>query len=696
MELMKLTRDSVAATVEAQSDIGKSAFDTQTLRKAICALTGARITILLSLPDETIGAPEQKPVLSSDSSLSLDRLDFERLVQLCVGASGYGVVSQDDDSGSLGLLLEQVQAQTCLIWPLRTETRLIGLLLLFDLPDRDLDSFRGQLQGCASLLESYLVKSEMLMQKEKQIQAAQKELSSASERYRRILELNPIGIQIYTLAQDGQLRLESSNLAADRILDIELDELLGEPIEEVFASLQKNVDLQNEEISLRAKECALGGISWSNQLSILEDGRTKQALELHIYQAAAGSVVVALQDLTPRFQVQEQLLLSQKMESVGRLAGGIAHDFNNLLGAIVGYADLMLVDMEADNPLRADLSEISAISRRASELTKQLLTFSRRQVLQEKTVSLNEILGGLESMLRRLIGEDIELVVRQSPGLGAVRADPGQIEQLIMNLVVNARDAMPNGGVLRIETEDIEYDKVNVAFRPTLKPGRYVMLQVTDTGLGMDRKTRQQIFEPFFTTKEQGKGTGLGLSTAYGIASRAGGTITVQSELNRGATFQVYLPRVSTKAHTSREESTGEIKRGAETIMLVEDEGILRGLGRRMLNHLGYRVLVANDGDQALQLSKNHPDRIDLLLTDVVMPKVDGQKLADQMAQSRPGMKVLFMSGYLDGPQQRLNVIRGNAFIQKPFSTATLAAKIRQILDQGPAYQPSQEGEQSL
>jgi PAS domain S-box-containing protein len=394
-------------------------------------------------------------------------------------------------------------------------------------------------------------------------------------------------------------------------------------------------------------------------------------------------VLAILRDVSERQRLEAQLLQSQKMESVGRLAGGVAHDFNNLLGVITGYGDLLLHEIGPGHPSHRRVVEIRKAADRAASLTRQLLAFSRKQVLQLRVLDLNAVVAGIEPMLRRLIGEHIELITALDNGVGRVKADLGQMEQVIANLAVNARDAMPRGGKLLIETGNVELDAVYAATRADARPGPHVMLAVSDTGHGMDAEVLGHMFEPFYTTKAPGLGTGLGLATVYGIVRQLGGQVMVYSEVERGTSFKIYLPRLEAAADQLQvAAAAGPPPGGTETVLLVEDEPALRVLVEEILTKGGYHVLQNEKPEAALALAASHGGAIDLVLTDVIMPNMSGRQMADALRLGRPGIRVLFMSGYTDDAISHHGILEpGTHFLEKPFTADGLLRKIREVLE---------------
>jgi PAS domain S-box-containing protein len=408
-----------------------------------------------------------------------------------------------------------------------------------------------------------------------------------------------------------------------------------------------------------------------------EEAEARHAIEAKHEHEARERAEAALR------QSEEQLRQAQKMEAVGRLAGGVAHDFNNVLSVILTYAEVLLGDLQQNDPVRGDLDEIRKAALRAADLTRQLLLFSRQQVPVTKVVDLNDLLSNMDKMLQRILGEDVELVTVRGPTRVRVRVDPSHIEQVVMNLVVNARDAMPQGGKLTIETATVVLDDAYTQNHIPAKPGRHVMLAVTDTGSGMDKDTQARIFEPFFTTKEKSKGTGLGLSTVFGIVQQSGGNIWVYSEINKGTTFKIYLPQVDAEVDVTRPVPALATLDGTETILLVEDQDQVRAVVHAILRRHGYRVLVAQNAGEALLVCEQYAEPIHLLLTDVVMPRMSGPELAMRLAASRQDMKIVYMSGYTDDSVVRHGVLdTGVAYLQKPLTPSSLAKKIREVLDE--------------
>jgi two-component system, cell cycle sensor histidine kinase and response regulator CckA len=506
---------------------------------------------------------------------------------------------------------------------------------------------------------------------------AEEAMRETNRSLRALIDAFPLAV----VTLDADSRVTGWNPAAERLLGWAEAEVLGRPYPLV---------LPEQEAEHRAMlRAALDGQSFDGREVRRQrrDGRPVDlafwSARLHESEHDAEHVVGVYIDITERKQLEEQLRQSQKMEAVGRLAGGIAHDFNNLLTAVKGNAEMLLFD-ELAPATAAGLEEIRRAAIRAAGLTRQLLAFSRKQVLQPEVLDLNGAIREMHSMLRRLIGEDIELSATLDPALGAIRADPGQVEQVILNLVVNARDAMPTGGVLEFDTRNVELSAHAAARLGGLAPGRYARLTVTDTGHGMDPATRLRVFEPFFTTKEQGKGTGLGLSTVFGIVQQSGGHVGVQSEPGRGSVFHVYLPCVDESPTPEAVVAPPQAVRagaGAGTVLLVEDEPAVRTLAEKVLRRQGYHVLSAADGEAALRLVDAHPDAIDLLLTDVVMPGLSGPAVAERLLALRPHTPVVFMSGYAGDTILHHGLAdTGHAFIEKPFTVDGLARAVAAAL----------------
>ena len=509
--------------------------------------------------------------------------------------------------------------------------------------------------------------------------AAELALQRSESRYRELVENAAYGI--YRSTPDGRFLSANPALVAMLGYDSEAS-LLGLDIaRDVYVNSAERADLVAEYADVeRGPEV---DTLWKRK-----DGR-------HVTVRLTGRPVLHdgevryfdmfVEDVTERRSLENQLLQSQKIETVGRLAGGIAHDFNNILTAVLGYSEMLLGELGPDDVRRLEVDEIRKAAARAAELTRQLLAFSRKQILQPVTVDLNACLTGVSSLLRRLLGEDVSIALSLDPRTSLVTVDPGQIEQVVINLAVNARDAMPHGGLLTIATRDIELDDAFAQAHIGAKAGPHVMLAVSDTGTGMPPDVVAKIFEPFFTTKGHEKGTGLGLATVYGIVKQSGGTIWVESEVNRGSTFTVYLPRSCEPVPAAVSDSgwrTVDTRHGGETILLVEDDPGVRALTHTVLMRLGYRVLSAARGDEALAVAQQVPERIHLLLTDVVMPQMSGRELALRLGDLRPDVSVLYMSGYTDDAIVHHGVLdEETAFLQKPFTRESLASAIRTVLD---------------
>jgi two-component system, cell cycle sensor histidine kinase and response regulator CckA len=414
-----------------------------------------------------------------------------------------------------------------------------------------------------------------------------------------------------------------------------------------------------------------------------EAGRIRRVVATYAF-VPPDLVLVHVDDVTDLRRAEEQLRIAQRLEAVGRLAGGVAHDFNNVLSVILSYAEFAIASVKEGDPLRDDLVRIHQAAARAAALTRQLLAFGRKQLLEPVVIAPNDVVSSMQSMMRRLIGEDIDLGFVLAADVGNVEADTSQLEQVLMNLVVNARDAMPLGGRITVETSNVELDAPYAEQHAGVRPGSYVALSIADTGSGMDAETKARLFDPFFTTKEAGKGTGLGLSTVYGIVKQSGGHIAVDSEVGRGTTFRIYLPRALAAVRASaRTHALSMRPGGTETILVVEDEEELRRLANRILGRAGYSVLTAADGEEALQICKRHQGPIHLLLTDVVMPKMGGRELATRIVVERPTLKVLYTSGYTDDAIAHHGVLDpGVRFVAKPVTPAELTRKVREVLDE--------------
>ena len=506
-------------------------------------------------------------------------------------------------------------------------------------------------------------------------------LQKSESKFRTIFERVAVGIALVSI--DGQL--VETNPALREMLRYGEEELRNRVFNEFIhpEDAAIDVDLDQELIAGKRDHYQIekrfirkdGGVVWCQlNVSFIRGGQQERPF-----------TICMVEDITERKRLETQFFQSQKMETIGRLAGGIAHDFNNLLTVIKGYTQLSLNHIQEGDPCRENIEEIKSAAERAAELTNQLLTFSRRQILDMKVLDLNTIVRGLEKMTGRIIGEDIEMFTVLDDHLGRVKTDPGQLEQVILNLVVNARDAMPAGGKLAIETANVVLDDTYARTHIGVTPGSYVMLSVSDTGCGISPEIKELIFEPFFTTKEEGKGTGLGLSTIYGIVKQSGGSIWVYSEPGRGTTFKIYLPRVEEETGAPPvQDDTDHLPMGKETVLLVEDDPSLRALAARVLRYQGYKVLEATNGHEAIGIAReNVQEIIHLLLTDVVMPHMGGRELVKRMKTLHSEIRVLFISGYTEHAiTYHAGLKPGTPFLQKPFSPTALAKKVREVLDQ--------------
>ncbi len=506
---------------------------------------------------------------------------------------------------------------------------------------------------------------------------AQEALRASETRYRLMFDKSPLPKWLYDVET---LRFLDVNEAAVRDLGYSRDEFLAMTIRDIRPPEDVPALLEAERQVERLPRFGVWRLRKKSG-EIIQVEITK-----HTFTVGDRACRLAVgRDVTERLRLEEQLRQSQKMEAVGRLAGGIAHDFNNVLSVILSYGDMLLADMKPGERMRDDVVEIHKAGKRAADLTRQLLMFSRQQVLAPKVLDLNEVLASMDKMLQRILGADVDLVSHPAKPLGRVRADPSSVEQVIMNLVVNARDAMPTGGKLTMETDNVVLDDAYAREHLGVTPGPHVMLAVTDTGTGIDKATLARIFEPFFTTKESGKGTGLGLSTVFGIVQQSGGSVWVYSEPGRGTTFKVYFPRVDAAVEAPRAIEPPTTLRGSETILLVEDDDQVRVVARGILRRGGYHVLDARNAGEALLHSEKHPGTIHLLLSDVVMPQVSGPELAKRLASARPDMKVLCMSGYTDDSIVRHGVLEAQiAYLQKPITPETLTTRVREVLDAEP------------
>jgi two-component system cell cycle sensor histidine kinase/response regulator CckA len=505
---------------------------------------------------------------------------------------------------------------------------------------------------------------------------AEENLRLSQARYRTLVENIPQRV----LLKDRESNYISINQAYGRAFGLNPEDIIGKSDYDIHPRNLADKFRQEDRLVMETGE------SREFQEENVEGGKTRLLHKVKVpVRDSMGKIIgvlSAISDITERLQLEEQFRHSQKMEAVGRLAGGVAHDFNNLLTVIGGHTEIALTRIDKNNPLHDSLQEVKIASDRAASLTRQLLAFSRRQVMEIKVLNLNTVIRDTEKMLRRLLGEDIAVITQPSETLGLVKADPGQIEQVLTNLAVNARDAMAEGGRLVIATDNLEITEADDPTNAGLKPGRYVRISVSDTGHGMNPEVISKIFEPFFTTKEQGKGTGLGLSTVFGIVKQSGGEIRVQSELEKGTTFGIILPRVEEAEPVIGKKDLKEPPRGTETVLIIEDEKSVLKMAAQLLKNQGYQIIEAPGSEDAMRVFEEHSGPIDLVLTDVVMPVCRGPALVERLKQLRDNFKVLYMSGYTDGGVGDLYVLRrGDNFIQKPFTLESLANKVRSVLD---------------
>ena len=513
---------------------------------------------------------------------------------------------------------------------------------------------------------------------------AEQALRESEARFRSLLESAPDAV--VTVDRDGRIVLV--NQQAEKLFQYDRHELLGQPVEMLVPARFRQTHVGHRTTytgSPHARPMGMG-LELTGQR---KDG-SEFSVEISLSPLAPGNtglVISSIRDITERKRLEAQFHQAQKLDTVGKLAGGIAHDFNNLLTAILGYSGDLLDEsarsVQLPRHFREGLEEIHRAGQRAAALTQQLLAFSRKQVVHPTVLSLNAVLADIEPMLRRLIREDIDLQVRLDPDLGLVRADGGQIEQVLMNVVVNARDAMPTGGKLMIETSNVDLDAAYARAHVAVIPGRHVMLAVSDNGIGMTAHVQASVFEPFFTTKPHGQGTGLGLATVYGIVKQSGGNIWLYSEPGKGTTFKIYLPCVDEPLEEAKPRSHfSGASTGSETVLLAEDEDAVRELTRQVLTRQGYTVLAARSGEDALRVAADYAGPVHLLVTDVIMPGMNGRVLAERLIAQRPDLKVLYISGYTDNAIVHHGVLApGVVLLQKPFTPKSLAQAVREILD---------------
>lgn len=658
-------------------------------RTSIILLEGDELTISYSGGEET-------PSGSTGTVLSKTTSSISRVIIQGQPVLRHNITSEADDHHDEPLVAGGIRSS--LVVPLRVKSKIIGTWHIGShqvgtySPD-DMELAQAMADQLARAIENARL-YERAQHEIAERQRAEKAMRESEERFRRVIA--SISDHIYMAIYEGDVTRNAR--PSQYYISPNVEALVGYTPERFQAdwnfwrSLIHHDDLPlatvkldqfpeggNTQIEYRLRR-ADGELIWvrdSRQL-VIETADPGGAKRITVYGVVS--------DITERKHLEDQLYQAQKMEAIGRLAGGISHDFNNLLTVINGYSELILFRYIKDKgPLRQNVEQIKKAGDRAASLTRQLLAFSRKQVLQPEVLNLNSVVSNVDQMLRRLIGEDIELITALASELGQVKADPAQMDQVIMNLAVNARDAMPIGGKLTLETSNVTFDKQYTRQHVGVEPGDYVMLAISDTGHGMDAATKARIFEPFFTTKDKGRGTGLGLATVYGIINQSGGYIWVYSEPGHGTTFKIHLPRLKEALETADQDHVpAKARSGSETILLVEDEDLVRELAYEILVTEGYTVLEASHGAEALKISERYAHRIHLLLTDVVMPGgISGPELAERLAPLRRNMEVLYISGYTDNAIVQHSILTSTAsFLEKPFTPSDLAHKVRDVLDQ--------------
>jgi len=623
---------------------------------------------MASEKDRISTAAESIPAPRRDQTPRTDGVTHEQLLHLTAEAADRRAA--EERRRDVEALNEQLRQQT----------------IELEMQAQEAQALAEELEEQATELEAAnLELAESLREAERAREVARKaeaELRDQADMLRATIEESPL----VKIVMDRDLRITRWNPAAERVLGWSAEEMLGE-------SYQIVIPVEKWDEHARLRDAAIAGAQVMNvetqrrrKDGSLVDVSTSVAA-LHAHDGSVRGFAVVMADITERLRLETRLRQTEKMEAVGQLAGGVAHDFNNLLTVITSYSGLLLAELPVESPLRADVQQIDGAARRAAALTRQLLAFSRQQVLRPQPLTLNAVVNGIEKLLRRLVREDIEIVTALAADAAQVQADPGQLEQVIINLAVNARDAMPAGGTLTIRTSNVELDETYVDRHTEVAvvPGRYAMLSIADTGLGMPREVQAHVFEPFFTTKGAGSGTGLGLSTVYGIVKQSGGYIWVYSEPGQGTVFKVYLPHAGAgqgPARGAEKRRRPDRVTGSETVLLVEDDVALRNVACRALRTFGYGVVEARNGREALDLCERHDGPIHIVVTDLVMPEMSGSELADRIAARHPAIRVLLMSGYARDEAARKVIVRaGSAFIEKPFAGATLAARVREVLD---------------